>query len=33
MFKDPFDPKTLLQQRCGCGNRHIGCSMAVYSVP
>jgi nitrate/nitrite transport system substrate-binding protein len=22
MFKDPFDPKTLLQQRCGCGGNH-----------
>src|ERR671912_1672631 len=32
MFKDPFDPKTLLQQRCGCGGDHAPADHARLSA-
>ena len=32
MFKDPFDPKTLLKQRCGCGGDHAPADHARLSA-
>jgi nitrate/nitrite transport system substrate-binding protein len=32
MFKDPFDPKTLLRQRCGCGGDHAPADHARLSA-
>ena len=32
MFKDPFDPKTLLAQRCGCGGDHAPADHARLSA-